>query len=111
MVTIEARDGHEVWTRKFGTAAPMRSVLRAQGGQLVEQLGPVTMQFQIMARDGGMQWELRRISFLGVPLPRRCFHVQAGAEPGGHGYRFLVAVRVTGMGELIRYEGELGVPD
>jgi hypothetical protein len=110
VVTIEAIGDREIWTRQFGTAAPMRSTLSARSGLLVEQLGLITMQFQIVARDGGMIWDLRHIAFLGIPLPRRCLQVQAGAEPGGAGYRFFVAVRVPGLGDLISYEGELDVP-
>jgi Domain of unknown function (DUF4166) len=109
VVTIEPQDGCEVWTRKFGTAAPMRSTLRERGGLLEEQLGLVTMRFRILARDAGMSWELQRIAFLGLPLPLRLFKVQAGAQSSGHAYRFLVAASVVGLGELIRYEGELDV--
>ncbi len=107
MVTIEVQPECEVWTRKFGTAAPMRSRLCNVGGLLREKLGLVTMQFRILARESGMDWELQRIAFLGVPLPLRLFKVQAGAQAVDHGYRFLVAAHVVGLGELIRYEGEL----
>jgi Domain of unknown function (DUF4166) len=109
VVTIEAQPGCEVWTRKFGSAAPMRSTLCKRGGLLEEQLGLVTMQFRIVARDTGMSWELQRIAFLGLPLPLRLFKVQARAQSGERGYRFLVAASVVGLGELIRYEGELDV--
>jgi hypothetical protein len=110
VVTIETRGDREIWTRQFGTAAPMRSTLSARGGLLVEQLGLIAMQFQIVARDGGMTWDLQHIAFLGIPLPRRCLQVQAGAEPDGNGYRFSVAVRVPGLGDLISYQGVLDVP-
>jgi hypothetical protein len=87
----------------------MRSTLSARHGLLAETLGPVTLQFRIIVRDGGMHWALHRIALLGVPLPRRCFRVQASAGSSGTAYRFLVAVDVRGLGELIRYEGELHV--
>ncbi len=109
VVTIDAQPGREVWTRKFGSAGPMRSTLRDREGLLEEQLGLVTMRFRILARDAGMSWELHRIAFLGLPLPLRLFSVQAGAQSDGHGYRFLVAASVVGLGELIRYEGRLDV--
>jgi hypothetical protein len=110
VVTIEAGDGFETWTRQFGTAAPMRSRLRHAGGLLEEQLGLVTLQFRILSREGGVCWELKHIALLGMPLPARWFPVQAGAYAGSHGYRFLVAASVRGVGELVRYEGELDVP-
>jgi hypothetical protein len=109
IVVIETQAGSEVWTRHFGGAAPMRSVLSNHGGMLVEQMGPVSLQFQANVRDGGMDWYLRRISFLGLPLPRRLFRVVAQASATAKGYRFLVAVGLTGIGEMIRYEGELEV--
>jgi hypothetical protein len=107
-VTIEACDGREVWTRRFGDAAPMRSTLFDNGGSLVERMGPVALQFQVNVREGGMSWYLRRIAFLGLPLPRRLFNVQARVDAGA-GYRFFVAVGLAGVGEMIRYEGELDV--
>ncbi|MEO6078781.1 MAG: DUF4166 domain-containing protein [Steroidobacteraceae bacterium] len=110
-VTIMANEGSETWTRHFGSAVPMRSTLRAKDGLLAEQLGAVTMQFQIAAHEGGMTWELRRITYLAIPLPRRCFNVQVRADSTGSAYRFFVAVRLMGLGELIRYEGELDVTD
>jgi Domain of unknown function (DUF4166) len=108
IVTIEARDGKEIWTRYFGGATPMRSTLVNDGGWLVERMGPASLQFQVNVRDGGMSWYLRRISVFGVPMPRSLFQVQARVDANGS-YRFLVAVGLTGIGELIRYEGELDV--
>jgi hypothetical protein len=109
-VAIEAGEGREVWTRCFGDASPMRSTLSAAAGLLREQLGPVTMQFRIVAAQGSMNWELQRIAFFGLPLPRNCFRVQARAGSTSRGYHFFVAVQVPGIGELIRYEGDLDVP-
>jgi hypothetical protein len=110
IVTIEARDGQEIWTRYFGGAAPMRSTLCNDKGLLVERMGPVALQFQVNVRDGGMSWYLRRISFLGVRLPRTPFQVQAHVD-ARDSYRFFVAVGVAGVGELIRYEGQLDDQD
>ena len=109
IVTIEARDGQEVWTRYFGGAAPMRSTLFNNRGLLAERMGPATLEFQVNVRDGGMSWYLRRIAFLGMPLPRGLFQVQARVDSTGTRYRFFVAVGLTGTGEMIRYEGELDV--
>jgi hypothetical protein len=109
-VEIEVSDTRESWTRYFGDARPMRSELSASGGLLVERLGLITMRFRILARDGGMNWELLRIAFLGVSLPRRWFQVHARSECCERGYRFAVAASLVGIGELIRYEGQLQVP-
>lgn len=108
VVIIEAHDGSETWTRYFGAAAPMRSTLSSKQGLLVERMGLLSLEFQVNVRDGGMSWYLRRIGLLGLPLPRRLFHVQARVHAGA-GYRFFVAVGLAGVGEMIRYEGELDV--
>jgi hypothetical protein len=107
-VTIDAHDGREVWTRHFGAAAPMRSTLHCTHGLLVERMGLLSLHFQVNVRNGGMSWYLRRAAFLGLPLPRRLFKVQAQVDAGA-GYRFFVAVGIAGIGEMIRYEGELDV--
>lgn len=109
VVTIDATDGKEIWTRWFGSAAPMQSSLSNHDGLLVERMGPVSLKFQANVRDAGMEWFLRRISFLGLPLPRRMFNVIAKVSATAQSYRFLVAVGLTGIGEMIRYEGELDI--
>jgi hypothetical protein len=109
-VHIDVQGEREVWTRCFGDARPMRSVLSAHRGLLVERLGLIAMTFRVVTRDGGINWELLRIAFLGVPLPRRWFQVHARSEYCERGYRFSVAARVVGVGELIRYDGQLLVP-
>jgi hypothetical protein len=67
------------------------------------------MQFRIVAIQGAMHWKLQRIAFLGLPLPRSCFQVQARAGATARGYHFFVAVAVLGLGELVCYEGDLDV--
>jgi hypothetical protein len=106
VVIIDAQAGRETWTRLFGDATPLRSTLSSRHGCLVEHMGPVTLQFQVNVQDGGMSWYLRGIALLGLPLPRRLFHVQARVDAGA-GYRFFVTVGLAGIGEVIRYEGEL----
>ena len=109
VVTIEARNGHEVWTRYFGNAAPMQSTLSFRLGCLVERMGPLALQFQVNVQNGGMSWYLQRIRLLGLPLARRLFRVTAQVSSTGLRYRFFVAVGLAGIGELICYEGELDV--
>jgi hypothetical protein len=109
LVSIDAHDGREVWTRHFGNAAPMRSTLCNRAGWLVERIGPVALEFQVNVQGSRMYWYLQRVALLGLPLPRRLFKVQACADSTGLSYRFLVEVGLAGIGELIRYEGELDV--
>jgi hypothetical protein len=109
LVSIEARDGKETWTRHFGDAAPMRSTLCNRHGWLVERMGPLSLAFQVNVQGSRMHWYLQHVALLGVPLPRRLFKAQACVDSTGMSYRFLVEVSLAGIGELIRYDGELDV--
>jgi hypothetical protein len=106
-VWIETLPDGERWTRWFGGSAPMRSRLHAQGDLLVERLGPVTMNFKLIAREGGIDWLLRGVSVLGCPLPLRWFRVVSRSGVHGTRYQFAVLAELGGVGRIIRYEGEL----
>jgi hypothetical protein len=108
-VTIEVLTAAERWTRHFGQSAPMRSTLRVRDGLLVESLGLTTMRFRLTARDGGIDWTLVRIAGLGIPLPCRLFRIATRSGVTNDRYAFQVTAAVVGIGELIRYEGELDV--
>ncbi len=108
-VEISALADGERWTRRFGTSAPMRSVLRARNGLLVERLGLLTMSFRLTPRDGGIDWLLVRIAGLGCPLPRRLFRISTYSGVRRDRYQFMVDAALAGVGKLIRYEGELDV--
>jgi hypothetical protein len=107
VVEIVTMPDGEQWTRHFGESAPMRSRLRARGDLLVERLGPVTMAFELVARDGGIDWVLRRVAALGCPLPLRWFRVASRSGVRAGRYQFLVLAELSGVGRIIRYEGEL----
>ena len=85
----------------------MRSSLRARDGLLEERLGWLKVRFRLHARQGGVHWQLVRLSLGPIPLPARLFAVTAQSLPGPSGYRFVVAARIAGIGELIRYDGDL----
>jgi hypothetical protein len=104
-VRIEVHGNREVWTRWFGDTRPMRSRLSASDGLLVERLGPVTLRFRLAVVERGVDWDFHSVRLVGVPLPRRWFLVQARSADSERGYHFVVAVRLVGVGELIRYDG------
>jgi len=106
-VRIETLSDGERWTRYFGNSAPMRSKLYAQGNLLVERLGPVTMSFELVAREGGIDWLLRGVVILGCPLPLRWFRVASRSGVNGTRYQFVVLADLAGVGRIIRYEGDL----
>ena len=107
MVAIEASADSERWTRRFGRSAPMRSTLCAREGLLVERLGPVTLRFALVARDGGIDWDLKGVAVLGCPLPLKLFQVVSRSGASGGRYRFEVRAALAGVGPVIRYQGEL----
>jgi hypothetical protein len=108
-VEIHSSATGEEWARNFGDAPVMRSSLRARDGLLEERLGWVVLRFRLHAQQGGVHWQLVRLSLGPIPLPVRLFAVTAQSLPGPSGYRFVVAAHIAGIGELIRYDGDLEV--
>jgi hypothetical protein len=109
IVEIETDGTTERWTRRFAGSRPMRSTLARQETWLKERLGPATLIFTLVERDGGIDWLLERIYVLGCRLPRVLFTVSAHSGCTAADYRFVVEARLCGIGRLIRYEGELNV--
>ena len=106
-VTIRRDAQGETWTRRFAGKA-MRSRLRAEHGLLVEALGLARFDFALDADDGRVDWRLKRVRALGVPLPLRWFEgVQAREWEEGGVYRFDVRAVVPLAGLLVRYRGWL----
>jgi len=106
-VEIEKEEDGERWTRRFGNSAPMHSRLHSERGLLVERLGPITMRFELVARNGGIDWSLRRVAVCGCPLPLKWFRVASRSGVKGDRYQFVVLAELAGVGRIIRYEGEL----
>lgn len=98
----------EQWARRFGRW-PMVSRLWAHDGHLREQLGAVRFEFDLQAREGGIDWSVRRVWAFGLlPLPRRWYDGARCREAWqGERYTFLVDVTLPWVGALIRYEGWL----
>jgi hypothetical protein len=108
-VQLEVIGATERWTRWFHGARPMRSQLWAQDGCLRERLGPAVTDFALEVRAGALHWTALRMWVLGIPIPRRCFDMQARVSASGSRYRFEIMARLALIGDLITYEGELDV--
>jgi hypothetical protein len=110
-VVIESRDGREHWTRFFG-GKPMRSILRAAPGQLIEeQFGPFSLRMRLLAKSGGL--DMQRVSgcLWGVPLPGFLLP-QIRATERVDDYRrhaFDVEVAAPLVGRLVAFKGWLEV--
>ncbi len=109
-VTFGRQDGQERWRRRFGSHV-MASRLWQQDGLLYERLGLVTFGFALAQRGLGLDWQVRRLRALGLPLPARWFAgVHARESADGERYLFSVDVVLPWIGLLVRYQGWL-LPD
>ena len=92
---VVAADSEEIWTRSFG-ASQRRSVQRVRAGLLVEDLGPIQIEFRVIPGSDGMRFRSERARFLGIPVP---VHVEAraiGAVGNDQRWEFEVTVRRVG---------------
>jgi hypothetical protein len=108
-LTIERRGTRETWTRRF-PGRTMQSVLdrRPHSPLLYERLGPARLGF-VLCRDGdAINWQLRSLHVLGLPLPRALrgrVLSRSGLREGR--YHFRVDVQLPLLGRLIAYDGWL----
>lgn len=109
-ITVErVFDGrHETWTRRFADTV-MPSRLHADGGLLVEQLGPARLSYRLHADAGGLTWETVSLSALGLPLPLGLFRILARETEERGRYCFHVRAEIRGIGLVVEYRGWLDV--
>jgi hypothetical protein len=87
----------------------MSSTLHREDNELVERMGPAALTFKVVTRDGGMDWQLKKVSMLGVRLPARWFLVSARVDVREGRYHFLIDSALRRVGRIVRYEGLLDV--
>ena len=111
MLTIERDGRREVWTRRFARGQ-MRSTLQPGRAMtmLRERLGPVSLHFALQRDGAAIDWQLRRITLLGLPLPRvfRARVLSRSGERDGR-YAFEIDTRLPWVGQLIAYRGWLEI--
>ena len=109
MLIIERHGKREVWTRRFASRR-MRSTLGRRTGSplLYEQLGPARLGFALRRDGDDIDWQLRSLHVLGLPLPR-ALHGKVLSRSGirDSRYHFSVDVRLPLLGQLIGYQGWL----
>lgn len=110
-ISIEREGCREIWTRHFG-GRQMRSVLDldVSGGLLREQLGPMTLRFELRRDGSAIDWALRGASLFGMPLPRRLLG-SVLSRSGSHDnrYAFDIDTRLPLLGQLVGYRGWLEI--
>ncbi|OOG51390.1 DUF4166 domain-containing protein [Rhodanobacter sp. C01] len=112
-VTIERHGTREIWTRRFA-GKQMRSVLDCVTNSMLlsEQLGPITLRFELLRDDRTIDWQLRSARMFGLPLPRALFGnvlSRSGAQDGR--YAFHIDTRLPLLGRLVAYRGWLEIVD
>jgi Domain of unknown function (DUF4166) len=112
-VMIERNGTRETWTRRFALGQ-MRSVLdRVIDTPLLrEQLGPITLRFELLRDDNVIDWRLSGARIFGLPLPRALFGevLSRSGERDGR-YTFDIDTRLPLFGRLIAYRGWLEIVD
>jgi len=112
-VVIERNGTRETWTRRFALGQ-MRSVLdRVTDTPLLrEQLGPITLRFELLRDNNVIDWRLRGARIFGLPLPRALFGevLSRSGERDGR-YAFDIDTRLPLLGKLIAYRGWLEIVD
>jgi Domain of unknown function (DUF4166) len=108
-VQIEIEGHDERWIRTYAGTHRMSSTLLKRGDAMQERVGPAALTFRLVARDAGMDWQLRRVSMFGVPLPAKWFEISARVDVQSGRYHFLIDSAVRGVGRIVRYEGLLDV--
>lgn len=109
-VTIERHPTHECWSRQF-LRGRMCSTLRAgNDGLLRERLGPATLRFALRRDGDAIDWQLRGVRLLGLPLPRAlCGRVLSRSGVRDGRYAFDIDVRLPLLGRLVAYRGWLEI--
>jgi hypothetical protein len=107
-VEFEERGSGERWTRDFG-GHRFSSTLGARGRRVAERFGPLSFVFDLPAGPHGLAMQLRRWTFLGLPLPLSLApRIQAREWQDEAGrFRFEVAVAMPLAGDVVRYSGWL----
>jgi len=108
-IRIDVAGDKERWIRTYAGRHVMSSTLYRDGGALVERVGPAALTFRIVERNAGMDWQLQRVSMLGIPLPAAWFEISARVDMQQGRYHFLIDSALRGFGRIVRYEGLLNV--
>lgn len=106
-VSFKERDGIEQWTRDF-SGQRFRSHLSDENGHLVERFGPFRFSFDLPMRDNGFCMEIRRWSFLRLPLPLFLAPQSVAHEWAEDGrFQFDVPIALPFIGLVVHYRGWL----
>jgi hypothetical protein len=111
-VKVLRTEREERWLRQWGGVQFSSTLNRVRkGNMLSENLGMVKLFFDLGANDQFLRWRMIEWNFAGIPLPLFLgpdIEAFESADENGN-YRFTVKVMYPGVGELVSYDGSLGV--
>jgi hypothetical protein len=106
-VSFEEQNGIEQWTRDF-SGQRFSSHLSEDNGRLVERFGPFRFAFDLPIHGNGLSMEMRRWSFLRIPLPLFLAPQSAAHEwTEDDRFQFDVPVALPLIGPVVHYRGWL----
>ncbi len=109
-VTFIAENNREVWQRDFGGARfqTVQEACPGKAGLLIERFGIMAFLLDVKATESGLGLELRRVSLLGLPIPRGLWpRVKAQERVVDGTFAFDVALSLPVVGLMIHYRGTL----
>ena len=101
-----------IWDRRFGTGRFISRIEAGGSGFLIETFGPVTLRFWLTPDGEAISWGLQRAAVFGLVLPSFLApHIPAREWlAADEAYAMSVAVTLPLLGLILRYEGELYLP-
>ncbi|WP_296743031.1 SDR family oxidoreductase [Mesorhizobium sp.] len=110
-VRFDSDDQGETWTRSFGTRSFSSRQFAGRGRSdrlLCERFGPLDFVMALVVRGDRLSLDLRRWSFLGLPLPMWLCPRSTSYESVEDGrFRFHVDISHPLTGPIVRYRGWL----
>jgi hypothetical protein len=104
-VTVES--DHELWERTFGERK-LRTRIWTRDGLLAESIGPLTLGFQLLVADGGLDFNHTRTWLCGIPLPKWLApRAEAHVKPAGERWKIDMRLSHPWLGLVVRYHGTM----
>lgn len=114
-VRLYVERDREIWIRTFGQDLPMRSVLRARDGLLIERFDSLELRFRLAVTEGAIgertvAWTLVGGSLMGIKLPMFLLgKTTASIGVSNDRYHATIDSRMPWGALLVRYEAWLSI--
>ena len=107
-VDLIARNGGEVWERRFAGKKMVSVQEEGHAGLLIERFGPLAFSMTVTVEGGRLSLDVREGWVLGLPLPGILLpRITAFEHDEGDRFNFHVDLALPVIGRLVRYIGWL----